>query len=73
MFMDKYEDKFNPSFLMKDKSVLTPFPSDAAVTMAYIPFQQQPVVYAEEKTALMNGTAFPELNKPFTGRREKAE
>ena len=69
--MDKYEDKFNPSFLTKDKSVLTPFPADAAVTMAYIPFQQNPVVYAEEEKSLQNGTAFPELNKPFTGRREE--
>ncbi len=69
--MEQYEDKFNPSFLNKEKSVLTPFPADAAVTMAYVPFQQNPVVYAEESTALMNGTAFPELNKVFTGKGDK--
>ena len=65
--MEIYEDKFNPSFLEKDKSVLTPLPADAEVAMAYIPFQQKPAVYAEEETALKNGTAFPELNKATSG------
>ncbi len=66
--MEKYEDLFNPSFLKKKSSVLTPFPADASVTMAYIPFQQQPVIYGEESSALMAGTLFPELNKPFSGK-----
>jgi hypothetical protein len=59
--MEQYEEKFNPSFLAKDKSVLTPLPEDAAVTMAYVPFQQKPVVYPEEEKSLKCGTAFPEL------------
>lgn len=66
--MEKYEDMFNPSFLNKNNKILTPFPSDATVTMAYIPFQQQAVTYDEEKKALCEGTLFPELNKPFTGK-----
>lgn len=67
--MDKYEDLFNPSFLNK-KGILKPLPSDAAVTMAYIPFQQEPVLYDTEEEALMQGTVFPELDKPFTGKGE---
>ncbi len=58
--MEKYVDMFN--------HVLPPLPADATVTMAYIPFQQQPVTYEEEKHALFEGTLFPELNKPFTGK-----
>ena len=55
-------------FLNKKSHVLPPLPADATVTMAYIPFQQQPVTYEEEKHALFEGTLFPELNKPFTGK-----
>ena len=66
--MEKYIDMFNPAFLKKKSSVLPPLPSDASVTMAYVPFQQQPMIYDDEKTALFEGTLFPELNKPFSGK-----
>lgn len=66
--MEKYEDKFNPSFLSRMNNILPPLPADASVTMAYIPFQQAPETYEEEKDALCAGTLFPELNKPFLGR-----
>lgn len=66
--MEKYVDIFNPTFLKNASSVLPPLPDDASVTMAYVPFQQQPVVYEEEEKALCEGTLFPELNKPFTGK-----
>ena len=66
--MEKYVDMFNPSFLNKNSSLLTPLPADATVTMAYIPFQQKPVTYDTKKEALFEGTLFPELNKPFTGK-----
>ena len=66
--MEKYVDMFNPDFLRNKSTVLPPLPADASVTMAYVPFQQQPVIYDEEKTALCEGTLFPELNKPFTGK-----
>ena len=39
-------------------------PEDAAVTMAYVPFQTDNGVY-EPLQALSKGTAFPVLDKPF--------
>lgn len=38
------------------------------LTMAYVPFQTFTGVY-DNATALKNGTLFPELDKPFTGKR----
>jgi hypothetical protein len=38
--------------------------------MAYVPWQTWNTVYEPEK-ALMMGTIFPELNKPFRGERRK--
>ena len=42
--MEKYVDMFNPAFLRNKSTVLPPLPADASVTMAYVPFQQQPVI-----------------------------
>ncbi len=39
-------------------------PKDAAVTMAYVPFQTDKSRY-EDAAALSAGTLFPTLNKPF--------
>lgn len=39
-----------------------------ALAMAYVPWQQWNQTY-ELKKALQAGTIFPELNKPFWGRR----
>ena len=39
------------------------------IGMAYVPMQQAPVLYENLEEAFMIGTIFPELNKPFTGRR----
>ena len=47
---------------------ITPLPKDPQVAMAYIPFQQLGSVYTAER-ALDAGTLFPELDKPFYGRR----
>jgi len=44
------------------------FPQDAALAIAYIRWQQLQDVY-EPEVALCHGTLFPELNKPFYGRR----
>lgn len=66
--MDKYEDLFNPSFLKPKSNIIPSLPDNATVTMAYIPFQQQAEVYSEQEKALMSGTLFPELDKPFTGK-----
>ncbi len=47
---------------------ITLLPKDPQVAMAYIPFQQLGSVYTAER-ALDAGTLFPELDKPFYGRR----
>lgn len=44
----------------------SPMPENAALAMAYVPYQQMGEVY-DAMTALRNGTLFPELNKKFTG------
>ncbi len=54
-----------PSCTLQDPE---PFPKDPVVAMAYIPFQQYGEVYSPEK-ALDQGTLFPDLDKPFYGRR----
>lgn len=38
--------------------------------MAYVPWQYFSTPYEPQK-ALMVGTIFPELDKPFTGRKER--
>ena len=45
-------------------AVLAPLPADAAVTMAYVPFQTDKSRY-KDAAALSAGTLFPTLNKPF--------
>lgn len=39
------------------------------VAMAYVPWQYLTRIYENLDEALMKGTIFPELNKPFEGRR----
>ena len=39
------------------------------VAMAYVPWQRLTNIYEDLDEAFQNGTIFPELNKPFTGRR----
>ena len=39
------------------------------VAMAYVPWQHLTRIYENLDEALNNGTIFPELNKPFEGRR----
>lgn len=41
---------------------------DMALAMAYVPWQRFDQVYEPDK-ALKYGTIFPELNKPFLGKR----
>ena len=40
-----------------------------AVAMAYVPWQNFDKLYDDLEKAYRVGTIFPELNKPFTGRR----
>ncbi len=39
------------------------------IAMAYVPWQHFDKMYDDLEMAYKNGTIFPELNKPFTGRR----
>ncbi len=39
------------------------------IAMAYVPWQQLKNIYENLEEAYYEGTIFPELNKPFTGRR----
>ena len=45
-----------------------PLPEDPVPAMAYVPFQQWGQMYEAER-ALDSGTLFPELDKPFFGRK----
>ena len=47
--------------------VNTALPENPVPTMAYVPFQLDKTVYSSDM-ALMEGTLFPALNKPFCGR-----
>ena len=40
------------------------------VAMAYVPWQHLTGIYENLEEAYCNGTIFPELNKPFIGRRD---
>ncbi len=39
------------------------------IAMAYVPWQKFDKLYDDLEKGYCNGTVFPELNKPFTGRR----
>lgn len=39
------------------------------IAMAYVPWQRFDKIYDDLEKAYFAGTIFPELNKPFTGRR----
>lgn len=53
---------------MCDLGQPTPFPAVTVPAMAYVPFQQFNTIYTPEQ-GFDNGTIFPDLNKPFYGRR----
>jgi hypothetical protein len=44
-------------------------PSEYPVGMAYVPWQYLDKTYETLEEAFHEGTLFPELNKPFCGRR----
>ena len=39
------------------------------IAMAYVPWQHLSCIYENLEEAFQKGTIFPELDKPFTGRR----
>lgn len=58
------DDLFMPTFLKPKRPAL---PKDATVTMAYVPLQERLDIYDCE-TGLMQGTIFPQLDKPLKGK-----
>mgnify|MGYP001027422264 FL=1 len=48
-----------------------PFVEQFPVAMAYVPWQRTCTMYENLDEAFKTGTIFPELNKPFLGRRVK--
>lgn len=42
---------------------------DKTIAMAYVPWQRYAKLYDNLEEAYCEGTIFPELNKPFMGRR----
>ncbi len=65
---DKRMDEYRVDETCLANGSIPPLPAEPQVAMAYIPFQQLGSVYTAEK-ALDSGTLFPELDKPFYGRR----
>ena len=49
---------------VRKAEVMSAFPENVSVAMAYVPFQRFTEVYSCEK-ALKQGTIFPCLDKPF--------
>lgn len=47
--------------------VIPNMPESPALAMAYVPMQQLKTIYSPE-TALLKGTLYPELDKPFCGK-----
>lgn len=39
------------------------------IAMAYVPWQKAPIMYDNLENGFQKGTIFPELDKPFTGKR----
>lgn len=44
------------------------YPDQFPVAMAYVPWQYLDQIYEDLDEAMMIGTIFPELDKPFKGR-----
>ena len=50
--------------LQNSRFFVRPLPKQTAKAMAYVPYQNAGALYAPEQ-ALVKGTLFPELDKPF--------
>jgi hypothetical protein len=57
-FNYEYPDKHKPEYI-----------DQYPLAMAYVPWQRTAHVFEDLHTAFMVGTIFPDLEKPFTGRR----
>ncbi len=63
--MNNCYDQFSPSQFSSQQFCPEKFP----VAMAYVPWQKLDKIYEDLDDAFHEGTLFPELNKPFYGRR----
>lgn len=61
-------NRYMPQQHCMPPSKMDSFPDNFPVGMAYVPWQTWNQVYDFDK-ALQRGTLFPELDKPFIGRR----
>lgn len=52
-----------------DNYKLDNFMDKFPIGMAYVPYQKKFKIYENLEDAYYRGTIFPELDKPFTGRR----
>ena len=50
--------------LQNSELFIRPIPENAALTMAYVPYQNARKLYSPEK-GMCSGTMFAELDKPF--------
>jgi hypothetical protein len=54
---------------MQEWKTQMPYMEQFPAAMAYVPWQRNCNMYENLDEAYKTGTIFPELNKPFTGRR----
>ena len=54
---------------MQDTNCKAEFPEQFPIAMAYVPWQKMAGIFENLEEAFCCGTIFPELNKPYTGRR----
>ena len=54
---------------MQDTNHKNEFLDQLPLAMAYVPWQRMTGIFGNLEGAFCCGTIFPELNKPFTGRR----
>ena len=57
--------------LMQKRIPAPAMPLNLPIAMAYVPMQKAPIMYENLEDAFKKGTIFPELDKPFLGKRGK--
>ena len=60
------QNRMNPVCPNESNRDMSP---EFVVAMAYVPWQHLTSIYEDLEEGYCNGTIFPELTKPFTGRR----
>jgi hypothetical protein len=68
---NNYEKRTRSGTDMQEWKPQMPYVEQFPVAMAYVPWQRTCTMYENLDEAFKTGTIFPELNKPFLGRRVK--